>query len=173
MYIQSMIPWPDFDRTGSEREILLGVLNQQRAILLWKLEGLSLEQASRPLVDSGTSLLGIVKHMAWVEKGWFCRFIDNQEFQSPWTEQDPDADFRIEPGETIQSISEFYVASIAEADAVTHAAESLDIFGERDRGPRSLRWVLVHMIEETARHAGQADILREQIDNATGYYPTD
>lgn len=168
-----MLPWPDFDRTGSELEILRGVLDQQRAIMLWKLDGLTLEQAARPMVDSGTSLLGMVKHLAWVERGWFRRFIDKQEIDAPWTTDDPDAHLRIEPDETIETIRQLYVTAIAESDAIVEAADSLDIFGERERGPRSLRWVLVHMIEETARHAGQADIIREQIDNATGYYPTD
>ena len=111
--------------------------------------------------------------MAWVERWWFCDFIGGQSPDYPWSDDDPDADFRIEPGETVDSIRDLYATAVGEANAVIDAAESLDITGKvRDR-ERSLRWVLVHMIEETARHAGHADIIREQIDGVTGYWPDD
>ena len=169
-----MISWPDYDRgSANERDMLKAVLDQQRAIMLWKLDGLGFEAATRPMTPTGTNLLGMVKHLAWVERGWFCEFIDDQKVDDPGTPEDPDADFRIEPGDTIESVRALYVEAIGEADEVIEKAPSLDITGERRGGPRSLRWVLAHMIEETARHAGQADIIREQIDGATGYYPTD
>ncbi len=164
---------PGPPHTGSEFDTLLGVLNDQRALMLWKLEGLDEEQASRPMVPSGTSLLGMVKHLVWVERWWFTDFIGDAKPDYPWSDEDPDADFRIEPGETIESISQEYDAAIGDANAVIGAAESLDVTGDTGRGPRSLRWVMVHMIEETACHLGQADILREQIDEVTGYYPPD
>ncbi len=162
---------PEPPRTGSEFDTLLGILNDQRSLLLWKLDGVDVEQGIRRLVTSETSLLGIVKHLAWVERWWFGEFIGGEKPDYPWNDEDPDADFRIEPGETVESISELYAAAVERSNEIIRAADSLDVTGESDRGPRSLRWVLVHMIEETARHLGQADILREQIDGTVGYYP--
>lgn len=149
------------------------MLNELRAVVLWKLDGLDEEQASRPMVPSGTSLLGIVKHLAWVERWWFVDFIGGEKLEYPWSEQDPDADFRIEDHETIVSISRLYADAVGEANAVIAAAPNLDVAGALDSGPRSLRWVLAHMIDETGRHAGHSDIIRELIDGATGYYPGD
>ncbi len=162
--------------TTHEQPTLQGMLDMQRSILLWKLDGVSEEDARRPLVSSGTSLLGILKHMAWVELWWFVEFIGGSSLDYPWSDEDPDADFRIEHGETIAGISQFYADSVSQANEVIANAESLEVTGslpsgEPDRRQRSLRWVLVHMIEETARHAGHLDILRELIDDSTGYYP--
>ncbi len=169
-----MLPFgPKPPYSGPEFETLRGILGDQRSLMLWKLDGLDLEQASRPMVSSGTSLLGMIKHLAWVERWWFVEFIGGGKPDYPWTEEDPDADFRVEPEDTIESVSQIYATAVDEANAVIDGAESLDVTGELRGGERSLRWVLVHMIEETARHVGQADILREQIDGATGYYPPD
>jgi hypothetical protein len=166
-----MLPFEKSPKTGDEKEILVGVLNELRAIMLWKLDGLEEEQASRPMVPSGTSLLGIVKHLAWVERWWFGDFIGGNKFDYPWSASDPDADFRVEDHESVSSISRLYADAVGEANAVIAAASSLDVTGSLDSGPRSLRWVMIHMIDETGRHAGHADIVRELIDGATGYYP--
>ena len=166
-----MIPFQHPPRTAPEFETLKGFLDEHRAIVLWKLDGLTRDEATRAVVPSGTNLLGIVKHLAWVERYWFCWFIGGREIDFPWSEHDPDADFRIEPDETVQSISELYATAVAEADEVIASAESLDVTADTGRGPRSLRWVMTHMIDETARHAGQMDIVRELIDGTTGYLP--
>lgn len=158
---------------ADERETLVAFLNAHRAILLWKLEGLSEEDAKRPMVPSGTSMLGMVKHLAWVERWWFVDFIGGTSLNYPWSDEDPDADFRIEDGEMIATISQLYADAVAEANAVIDAAESLEVTATVRGTERTLRWTLVHMIEETARHIGHADILREQIDGATGYLPDD
>jgi hypothetical protein len=168
-----MLPFEDSLKTGNEKETLVGVLDELRAVMLWKLDGLDREQASRPMVPSGTSLLGIVKHLAWVERWWFVDFIGGEKLEYPWSDADPDADFRIEHHDTVASISQLYVDAVGEANAVIAAAPGLEVTGDLDGGPRSLRWVLVHMIDETGRHAGQCDIIRELIDGATGYYPGD
>ncbi len=162
---------PDYSRAGSEKEILHATLQKNRAVMLWKLDGLTLEQAKTPGVTSGTSLFGLVKHLAWVERWWFGDFIGSQEFDYPWSDDDPDADWRAEDGETIEWLREFYVQCCDAADEVIEATD-LDFTVTRGgRDPRSHRWVLAHMIEETARHAGHADILRELLDDTTGYYP--
>ena len=166
-----MLPFPDVPRTGQEQETLYGSLNDQRALMLWKIEGITKEQGMQSVVPSNTSLLGLIKHLAYVEKWWFLECIGRQKPEYPWTEEDLDADFRIEDDETVDSIRELYAAAVADSNAVIEAAESLDITGESQLGPRSLRWVIVHMIEETARHCGHADIIREQIDGVTGYWP--
>ena len=171
-----MLPFHLSETTADEETILTGVLDMQRSVLLWKLDGVSEDDARRPFVASGTSLLGVVKHMAWVEQWWFVDFIGGGSPTYPWTEDDPDADFRLEDHETIESVSALYAHSVALANATITDSENLEVTGTLDRGDpdravRSLRWVLIHMIEETARHAGHLDIIRELIDDSTGYYP--
>jgi hypothetical protein len=151
-----------------EKEMLGEYLDFFRATMKWKVEGLGEEDARRPMTPSGTNLLGMVKHLAYVERWWFQDVFAGRDCSYPWTDDDPDADFRIEPGETIASVFELYDGECAESRRIAEAA-SLEAVAERrrDRG-YALRWIVVHMIEETARHAGQADILRELIDGKTG-----
>lgn len=157
--------------TGPEREMLEGFLNYYRETLIWKLEGLDREQATRRLVPSETTLLGMVKHLASVERGWFRIGMDGEEIDHLYyTDEDPNGDFRIEPDETIESVVAVYREECAAADRAA-AKYGLDDLARRvvpGRHRRSLRWIYLHMIEETARHCGHADILREQIDGATG-----
>jgi uncharacterized damage-inducible protein DinB len=166
-----MLPLDRPPATGDERTMLVAFLESQRALLLWKLRNLDEDQAHRPMVDSGTSLLGLVKHLAWVERWWFVDYIGGAELDYPWSEDDPDADWRIEEGESIESISQLFVDAVAEANAVIAATPDLYQLGHKGKKRRSLRWVLLHMIEETARHLGHADILRELADGVTGYLP--
>lgn len=151
--------------------MLVSFLDSHRAMMLWKLQDLDEEQARRPVVDSGTNLLGLVKHLAWVERWWFVDYIGGTDIEYPWSEDDRDADFRIEDEETIALISHLYVDAVGEANAAIAAAPDLEVLGRRGDAPHSLRWILVHMIEETARHLGHADIVRELIDGSTGYLP--
>lgn len=153
--------------------MLQSFLDSQRALLLWKLQKVDEEGARLPVVDSGTNLLGIVKHLAWVERWWFVDFIGGQDLDYPWSDEDPDADFRVGDDETIESISQLFVDAVAEANAAIAAVPDLDFLGRKGENPRSLRWVLLHMIEETARHLGHADIVRELVDGTTGYLPPD
>ncbi len=166
-----MLPYTSPPKTGNERDTLIGFLNAQRALPLWKLDGLDEDQARRPMVESGTSLLGLIKHLAWVELWWFASYVGGEDVDFPWSEEDPDADWRIEPDETIASITRLYIDAVGRADTVIAAAADLEVVGTKGSEPRSLRWVLTHMIDETARHAGHADILRELIDGTTGDYP--
>ena len=161
---------PEPPSTGGEREMLAGFLDFQRATLLWKLEGLDDEQLRRAMVPSGTSLLGLVKHLAYVERSWFQGVWDGQEVSFPWTKEDPDADWRIEPDETTGDVLALYRADCDRSRQIVAAASSLDeaVHHPRWKEDVSRRWIMVHMIEETARHVGHADILREQIDGATG-----
>ncbi len=162
---------PEPPSVGGEREMLAGFLDFHRATLLWKLEGLDDEQLRRAMVPSGTSLLGLVKHLAYVERSWFQGVWDGQEVSFPWTTEDPDADWRIEPGETTGDVLAFYKAECDRSREIVAGASSLDEIIEHPRRQGwklSRRWILIHMVEETARHVGHADILREQLDGAVG-----
>ncbi|SEL93267.1 DinB family protein [Streptacidiphilus jiangxiensis] len=155
--------------TGTEKEILLHSMERHRAAVRWKLEGLDDEQLRRQLVPSGSSLLGLVKHLAAVEYAWFCQTFGVETEPLPFVEDDEDADLRVDPGETTADLLAFYDRACAAANAVIEASD-LDLTGTVSWTGRtvSMRWVLVHMIEETARHAGHVDILRELIDGAAG-----
>jgi uncharacterized damage-inducible protein DinB len=155
-------------RTGGEKESLHIALNRHRDVVLWKLQGLDDEQVRRQMTPSGTSLLGLVKHLASVEYGWFCETFGRETEALPFDEDDENADLRIDPDETTEDIVAFYGRARAAADEV------IDELGVEDLGKAwfgetvSMRWVLIHMLEETARHAGHMDIVRELIDGATG-----
>jgi hypothetical protein len=156
------------DRTAGEKETLHAALDLHRDQMLWKLEGLDEAAVRRPMTPSGTSLLGLVKHLAGVEYGWFCLVFGRITEPLKFDEDDPDADLRIEPDETAEEIVAFYGRARVAADAAIGELD-LDTIGTSWEGdPVSLRWVLVHMVEETARHAGHADIIRELIDGRTG-----
>ena len=159
--------------TGAEKESLRVALDRHRDAILWKLEGLDDEQLRRPMVPSGTSLLGLVKHLAAVEYGWFCDTFGRDAEPLPFDDDDPDADLRIEPGETTEDVLAFYGRARAAADQAIDELDVEDIgtawFGEAV----TMRWVLIHMVEETARHAGHVDILRELIDGMTGDHRPD
>jgi uncharacterized damage-inducible protein DinB len=159
--------------TGGEKESLRVALDRHRDAVLWKLEGLDDEALRRPMVPSGTSLLGLVKHLAAVEYGWFCDTFGRPAEPMPFDEDDPDADLRVEPGETTADVLAFYDRARAAAD------RAIDEIGLEETGtawfgdPVTMRWVLIHMVEETARHAGHADIVRELIDGTTGDHRPD
>lgn len=156
---------------AGEKLTLHTSLQRHRELMLWKLEGLDDEALRRSVVPSGTTLLGLVKHLASVEYGWFCLTFGRETEPLPFDDDDENADLRIEPGETTADIVAFYRRAWAAADeAITEL--DLDEMGTAWFGDSvSMRWVLVHMVEETARHTGHADIIRELIDGATGYRP--
>jgi len=160
---------------GSERDTLTGFLGWHRGTLELKCSGLDAAALARRSAEpSSLSLLGLVRHMADVERGWFRRLMAGQDapprFYSP---EDRDGDFdnvRPDPAMVAEAWQAWH-EEIAFADRFVAAAPSLDLVGKREdkwRGPMSLRWVLNHMIEEYARHNGHADLLRERIDGAVG-----
>ncbi|MBH5338071.1 DinB family protein [Streptomyces pactum] len=158
--------------TGAERPMLLDMLEAQRATLELKCSGLGPELFLRPVAPSTLSLLGLVRHLADVERRWFRRVLAGQDapalFSSP---DDPDGDFDgATPGPgAVGAAWEAWHSEVAFARRFAAGAPHLDVTGEDGwRGTVSLRWVLLHMIEEYARHNGHADLLRERIDGATG-----
>ena len=157
--------------TGGEKESLRASLNRHRDVVLWKLEGLDYAALRRPMVPSGTTLLGLVKHLAAVDYSWFCTTFGRETEPLPFDPDDADADLRVNPDETTADIVEFYRRARAAADAAIDELDLDDVGTAWFGDPVSLRWVLIHMIEETARHAGHLDILRELIDGSTGDFP--
>jgi uncharacterized damage-inducible protein DinB len=159
--------------TGEEKLSLRTSLDRHRDVVLWKIEGLDDEQLRSPMTPSGTSLLGLVKHLAAVEYGWFCETFGRETEPLPFDDDDPDADLRVAPGESTADIVAFYGRARAAADEVIGRLDLEDLGTAWFGNQVTLRWVLIHMIEETARHAGHMDILREFIDGATGDHRED
>ena len=147
-------------------------LKNLRAVVAWKLAGLDDETAKQSVVDSATTLLGIVHHLAWVEAWWFQEVFGGRSVEYPFDwDADPDAEFRMSDAHTIVGILDVYERNVIRSNELIDAAPDLDTTGRRGDTDYSLRWILTHMIDETARHAGQMDIIREQLDGATGYLP--
>lgn len=113
-------------RAGPERDTLASMLDYHRATLLWKVQGLSDEDLRRILVPSGWSLLGLVKHVAGVERWWFRRCFTGEDVEMLWRKGDEDADWRIEPTDTTQAIIDLYQDECARSRAIVDAAGSLD-----------------------------------------------
>jgi uncharacterized damage-inducible protein DinB len=160
--------------TGSDPKAdLRRYLQEEREALLWKLEGLSEYDIRRPMVPTGTNLLGLVKHVALVEFGYFGdTFGRPSEDGLQWDESDPNSDMFASPGESREFITGLYRRAWAHSDA-TIGALALEAIGHvpwwpAERNEVTLHRILVHVATETARHAGQADIIRELIDGAAG-----
>ena len=149
-------------------------LKTGREAMVWKLDGLSEYDARRPLTPTGTNLLGLVKHLASVEAGYFGDTFGRPFGESmPWddADADPNADMWATADESRDQILGLYRRAWAHSDATIDQL-SLDAAGHvpwwGDRGDVTLHRILVHVIAETDRHAGQADIVRELIDGAAG-----
>jgi Protein of unknown function (DUF664) len=153
-------------------------LQQGRDVLLWKLEGLGEYDVRRPLVATGTNLLGIVKHVASTESGYLGEVFDRPFPETlSWIAEDaePNADMWATADESRDSIIELYHRVWQHSDE-TIAALELDSPGlvpwwPAERQNVTLHRILVHMISETHRHGGHADILRELIDGSVGHRP--
>ena len=162
------------DETGPKAD-LHRYLQAAREALLWKLEGLSEYDARRPLTPTGTNLLGLVKHVASVEFGYFGETFDRPYDEPlPWFEDDaePNADMWATADESRADIIALYHRAWAHSDATIDALE-LDAIGHvpwwpENRREVTLHRVMVHMMADTERHAGHADIVRELIDGAAG-----
>ncbi|SFW73011.1 DinB family protein [Amycolatopsis australiensis] len=155
---------------AGEREALTAWLAWHRATLLTKLDGLADEPLRRAVLPTGLSLLGIVRHLAQVEQGWFALgFAGIDEPVVFGESDDEDESFRVGPEETTDEIVGTYLRMCERSREIVAAAESLDIaVPDERRGKVDLRWILIHMIEETARHNGHADVIRELVDGTVG-----
>jgi uncharacterized damage-inducible protein DinB len=154
-----------------ELATLSGFLDWYRGVIPNKLRGLSEADAARTLVPSGLSLLGIVKHLAWVERLWFRWRFAGEDLPGMDVGGDNAPTFQLASEDTTATVLAEYHLEIEHSRRIVGSATSLDELAVRDStlfGIVNLRWILVHLIDETARHAGHLDILREELDGTTG-----
>lgn len=168
---------PDVDRTdppdiADERAALDGWLDYHRGTLLWKCAGLSEDQLRvRPVASSTLSLLGLVRHMAMVERWWFQLNVCGRDLALPfWTKENPDGEFNDVATADAEADFAFYAGEVEAARAAVAELPLDHTFASAGHRQveRDLRWVYVHMIEEYARHNGHADLIRELVDGTTG-----
>lgn len=158
---------------SEHKALLQHYLQPQRDAMLWKLDGLTSRQMRWPYTDTGTNLLGLVKHLASMEFAYFGDVFDRHGDDLPWLDSaaPPNADMWATAAESSEWVIDFYRRSWAHADS-TIAALNLDSVGHVPwwgaNATPTLRRILVHMITETARHTGHADIIRELIDGEVG-----
>jgi uncharacterized damage-inducible protein DinB len=168
-------PRTDPPGEGSELVTLTGFLDWYRKTLELKCSGLDAEALARRSVEpSKMSLLGLIRHMADVERGWFRWFMAGEDVPDRYSSKaDPDGDWdgaKPDPA-VVEDAWRAWREEVAFAEQFVAAAPGLDLAGKRvgsRRGKLSLRWVLTHMVEEYARHIGHADLIRERIDGAVG-----
>jgi uncharacterized damage-inducible protein DinB len=167
-------PQPAVDET----ETLLGFLDYQRATFAWKCGGLDAAGLSVSIAASTMTLGGMMKHLALVEDYWFSQWLRGRESPSPWAtanwEADPDWDWHSATENTPEQLRALWQASVEHSrNMVTEALAEGDLgqLAHRtwpDGRSPSMRWIIVHMIEEYARHNGHADLIRESVDGLTG-----
>jgi uncharacterized damage-inducible protein DinB len=166
---------PEGTPTGDELALLTGFLDYYRVVMARKASGLTRAQLAARLGPSELTIGGLLKHLAKVEDVWFHRRLLGQEFGEPWAsvdwDADPDWDFHSAADDEPAVLLGLYDEACARSRATVAEVGSLDAVTRiaNRRGTHfSLRWILIHMIEETARHAGHADLIRESIDGTVG-----
>ena len=159
---------PEPPDAGGEREILAGFLDFLRATAVAKADGLSDADAARRLLPSLTTVSGLLRHLADVERTWFREQMDGQSgVPTRWSDEEPDGEFLVGLEDSLAGIIADYEAACAESREV-FSRYGLDDFCASGTAGHNVRWVLTHMIEETGRHCGHLDIVRELLDGATG-----
>ncbi|MGY1667030.1 MULTISPECIES: DinB family protein [unclassified Geodermatophilus] len=165
----------DPPENASETVQLTGFLAYQRETLLHKTEGLTREQLGRTHPPSSLTLAGLLYHLALVEESWAVERFSGERIPEPWADVDwdatPDWEFDEALGLEPEALRERYREAGRRTDAVVAATGDLDALSAvplRNGGAFSLRWMLLHLVEETARHNGHADLLREAVDGAVG-----
>jgi uncharacterized damage-inducible protein DinB len=156
---------------GSEREALAMNLDAQREGLIRKIEGLDDALAREAPTASSLSLLGLVKHAATWEQRWFQVIMAGRELPDGWPEVLPepsDADMMVDESDTVERWVATYREQIAQSHTVVASMDLDSPCARTDIIECNLRYVMFHMIQETARHAGHADIIRETLDGSTG-----
>jgi hypothetical protein len=147
---------------GDERSTLLGLLQFQRESFVRKVHGIDDDLARWSPVPSGTTLLWLAKHLSMAEEVWLRHRFTGE------LARDEVFDHTVRPGDTLAAALDRYRETWASSDAIVAAAGLEDLARLEPEDPVNLRWILGHLLEETARHAGHADVLRELIDGRTG-----
>jgi uncharacterized damage-inducible protein DinB len=165
----------DPDRTAGELEQITQYLDYQRATLLAKTDGLDRAGLAATLAPSTLTLGGLLNHLALVEDDWMQVLFSGMEDAEPWAsvdwEAEPDWDLRSAADVEPEELRRRYRDACGRSREVVRSAESLDQLSVRamkDGGHFSLRWALLHLIEETARHNGHADLIRQSVDGSVG-----
>ncbi len=168
---------PSRDRppfVADERTQLVGWLDQQRALVHWKCEGLAAADTHRSVLPSSPlmTMAGMVSHLRWVEHCWFeVLFLGGPAEGPQFVDEPEDADMLVD-GIPLDQLLEQYAQQCAVSNEII-AAHSLDDVGKHPdfaSAAANLRWMLIHMVEETARHVGHLDTMRELLDGGKGYY---
>ena len=168
---------PNIPQVADELTMLVAFLEWMRATLRMKAGGLDAEQLQQRLEPSTMTLGGMVTHLAWVENWWFTEIFLGQAPPEPWAslpwKADNDAEWTVASSLTPEEIWALFDTEVERARGILAASDGLDAIaaGHRKRKPGeplSMRWIVVHMIEEYARHLGHADLIRESIDGSVG-----
>jgi uncharacterized damage-inducible protein DinB len=167
-------PAPDDpSRTGPERDMLMSFLDYFRAVLVRKCAGVTAGQLQATVAASSLTLGRLLRHMTLVEDHWFQHVLHDREMPEQWRA----ADWEAQPDWEMDTAAEYSPTALAAHfdDAVARSRDAIDGI-DLDRiaavdgrhGPTTLRWIMIHMVEEYARHCGHADLLREAIDGTVG-----
>lgn len=172
--VRSVLP-PEPSVSSDEREMLFSFLDYYRAVIRRKAEGLSDAEVRETCPPSTMNLIGMIKHLAFVEDYWFGHRLAGNEPCHPWDlapwQQDPDWDWNSAIDDSQHEVFALFDKAVDASRSIQSRIDTLSAkvarpsAGEEDM---TFRWILVHMIEEYARHAGHADLLREKLDGQTG-----
>src|SRR5262249_34823521 len=156
--------------TATERDALCGFLDQARDALIRKVDGLSDKDARTASTVSSLSLLSLLKHSARWERRWFQIIFAGRSFPGEWpvADEGQDATFALSDDDTVESVLAYYLEQIAVSREIPAGVDLDARCARTDLVDQNLRWVAMHLIQETARHAGHADIIREAIDGSRG-----
>jgi uncharacterized damage-inducible protein DinB len=157
---------------GDPKDILLQQLNYYRATVLAKLDGLSPDRLTNSIVPSGWTPLGLLRHLAFVERRWMQWGFEAERLSDPRGDEDPNSKgWLVMPEDTVASLGAWWATIAARTEAVAGAAELTDrarLGGRFSSDPPTLGWILAHLLQEYARHVGQLDVVRELIDGSVG-----
>jgi len=157
---------------ADERTQLTGWLDLQRALIPWKCDGLGEDDAYRSVLAPSplTTMAGLVSHLRWTEHCWFeVIFLGRPSDGNPQFADEDDLEWRV-TGVPLATLLAEYEAQCAVSNQILAAHSLDDVSAHPEFGGLSLRWITLHMLEETARHAGHADVVRELVDGTRGYY---
>jgi uncharacterized damage-inducible protein DinB len=161
---QLRVPRPDESTPADEMTMARGWLTHLRESALLKLEDLDGEQLRWKPAAAANSLGGIVMHLGFAERLWLRVIFAGETMDMSWRPRM----FVVPPGWSVDDVVTFYRSETTAADAVLDRADSLDLPSAAERRPSTLRWIVIHLLEETARHVGHMDITRELLDGRTG-----
>jgi hypothetical protein len=170
-YIES--PEEPSDLLTDPRELLVGYLDFYRDAVMRKLDGLSEEELRRSRLPSGWTPLALLKHLAGVERRWFRWGFKGERVDSPWLEAGPDGGWHVAPDETTEQVKALFLDECARSRRIVAAARLDDVsraggrFNPPDHQP-ALIWIMFHVLQEYARHAGHLDVARELADGSVG-----